>query len=98
MCRDYREQLFLANTGPYAAVSLPLLLEDQMKLHTQGLSKPYDTNYTATTRKDKMSEQRLARAYGAGYYRTKLLLRFAVGLFFLQRLERVDAVFEPKQP
>jgi hypothetical protein len=36
---------------------LPLLDENQIKLHTQGLSKPYGVHYNATARKDKMGEQ-----------------------------------------
>lgn len=38
---------------------LPLLEENQMKLHTQGLSKPCATNYTATREKDKTSERKI---------------------------------------
>jgi hypothetical protein len=38
-------------------MSLPLLVENQMEVHTQGLSKPYCAHYTATAEKDKTSEQ-----------------------------------------
>jgi hypothetical protein len=37
-------------------MALPLLEENQIEVHTQGLSKPYHADYTATAGKCKTNE------------------------------------------